>query len=194
MFRMIMSRDGEQRGKDDTQHNPVHAPMGDDDMDMRRRRAAYSDGYDDGRKDAEREMRRRVRSHWEEEPEERRRMHEEDSPEARQIGFDVAPDVRKEMRMMMHEMREMHDHIMRKGSAATKTLAKPLEGVLEDATDIMENPPSTWKKHLEKGDLAGIVKMEGKELLDALEEGKSPHEIRKEFTHTIAALLQAVSK
>lgn len=186
MFRMIMSRGGEQREKGN------HVPMGDDNMDMQRRRAAYSDGYDDGRKDAEQEM--RMRSHWDEEPDERRRAREEDSPESRQIGFDVAPDVRKEMRMMMHEMREMHDHIMRKGSGATKMLAKPLEGVLEDATELLENPPSTWKKHLEKGDLAGIVKMEGKELLGALEEGKSPHEIRKEFTHTIAALLQAVSK
>lgn len=214
MLRMVMSRGGEHHEKEDMRQMtlPGGPSIGDgeEDMDMRKRRAAYSDGYDDGRRDAEREMRRHARSHWDENPEDRRgsRSHwdkepedrratyaygGDDVPEARQIGF-VSPEERKEMRMMMHDMREMHDSMMKSGKASVKKLAKPLESVLDDAVEIIDNPPSTWKKYLEKGDVAGIVKMEGKELLEALESGKAPHEVRKEFTHTMAALLQMVSK
>lgn len=192
MFRMMMG------GREHEKENRVMQP-GDtgDDMEMRRRRSAYSDGYDDGRKDAEREMRRRS-SMRQDEPESRRgaRSHEEEQPEARQIGFAVSPDERKEMRMMLHEMHELHDrmeHMTRMGSASVKKLAKPLEGVLDDAAEIIKNPPATWDHYLEKDDIAGIVKTEGKELLGALDEGKAPGAVRKEFTHTMAALLLMMS-
>lgn len=57
--------------------------------------------------------------------------------------------------------------------------------------DVAANPPETWDEYLQKKDFAGIVSMESKELLEELKQKKLPKEIKKELTHTLAALLRA---
>lgn len=76
------------------------------------------------------------------------------------------------------------------GMAAVKELAPTLEGVLEDSVKVLQSPPQTWPAYLHRKDYAGIVKMETKELLNALEAKKSVADMRKELTHTIAALFK----
>lgn len=76
------------------------------------------------------------------------------------------------------------------GMAAVKELAPALEGVLEDSVKVLQSPPQTWPAYLHRKDYAGIVKMETKELLNALEAKKSVVDMRKELTHTIAALFK----
>lgn len=79
---------------------------------------------------------------------------------------------------------------MHHGMAAVKELAPALEGVLEDSVKVLQSPPQTWPAYLHRKDYAGIVKMETKELLSALEAKKSVADMRKELTHTIAALFK----
>lgn len=167
-------------------------PLGDmdEDMEMRRRRRSFMPGDDED----DMEMRRRRRSsydnHYPSDPNEemrRRRMMDE----GREIGFGH-PHPLEDMRAEMHEMRKTLDGIKEKGYASVKKLAPNLEGVLEDASKVLEHHPQTWDMYMQRKDYRGIAKMEGKELLDALEAGKSPKEIRKELVHTIAALLQMV--
>lgn len=71
-----------------------------------------------------------------------------------------------------------------------KPFLAALPGVFEAAVDVIKSPPPTWPDYLKKGDYAGIVKMETGELLAALEEKKPLKDVRKELTHTVAALLQ----
>lgn len=74
-----------------------------------------------------------------------------------------------------------------------KKIDPRLVGVLESAVGVLDNPPSTWAQYMHRKDFAGIAKMEGKELMTALEAHKPVSDIRKELTHTIAALFQMVS-
>lgn len=76
------------------------------------------------------------------------------------------------------------------GMAVVKELTPDLEGVLEDSVKVLQSPPQTWPAYLHRKDYAGIVKMEAKELLNALEAKKSVADMRKELTHTIAALFK----
>lgn len=181
----------------------------------------YTEGYNAGYTHAVEEMRRRARSihpmHDDIEDRRGRRArseHEHHMPmddvhwpiESRQIGFISEPHERH-MRMpghepyhdpmhmlmnMMHDLKEGQEHIKHGMASATKKLDPRLEGVLESALQVMENPPSTWEQYKHLQDYRGIVKMEGKELLAALEAGKPIQDIRKELTHTIAALFQMV--
>lgn len=73
-----------------------------------------------------------------------------------------------------------------------KQLAPQLKGVLEDAVSVMRNPPASWHSYLKSRDTCGIAHMEVGELIKALEEHKSSHEIRKELVHTLAALFMYV--
>lgn len=93
---------------------------------------------------------------------------------------------------MLQDMKAGQEHI-KQGMASVKKLDPRLDSVLESATKVLENPPSTWAQYQHRKDFAGIAKMEGKELLAALEARKPMQEIRKELTHTIAALFQLVS-
>lgn len=79
---------------------------------------------------------------------------------------------------------------MQHGMAAAKELAPALEGVLEDSVKVLQSPPQTWPAYLHRKDYVGIVKMETKELLNALEAKKPVVDMRKELTHTIAALFK----
>lgn len=80
------------------------------------------------------------------------------------------------------------------GMAKKLTKIDPrLVGVLESAMTVLENPPSTWAQYMHRKDYAGIAKMEGKELMTALEARKPISDIRKELTHTLAALFQMAS-
>lgn len=82
---------------------------------------------------------------------------------------------------------------IRQGMTSVKKLDPRLDSVLESATQVLENPPSTWAQYQHRKDFMGIARMEGKELLAALEARKPIQDIRKELTHTIAALFQLVS-
>lgn len=70
-------------------------------------------------------------------------------------------------------------------------LVEKLEKLFNEAVDVAANPPETWDEYLQKKDFAGIVSMESKELLEELKQKKLPKEIKKELTHTLAALLRA---
>lgn len=164
-------------------------PDGDWEHEMRRRRA-FMPGDDED----DMEMRRRRRSaydnHYPVDPNEemrRRRMMDE----GHEIGFGH-PHPMEEMRAEMHHMRKELDELKGKGYASVKKLAPNLEGVLDDAADLLERHPQTWDMYMQRKDYRGIAKMEGKELLDALEAGKSAKDVRKELVHTIAALLLMV--
>ena len=145
-----------------------------EDMELRRRRNAYERGYEDAMIDNEaRRRRNRGVQDWgdsEEDMEMRRRRRG-------QMGFDISPK-----------------EAMQDGYASVKKLAPNLEGVLEDAVSVASNPPQTWPPYLQRGDVHGIAKMEGKELMKALEEHKPAKDIRKELVHTIAALMLLVSQ
>lgn len=166
----------------------------DEDMpEDRRRSRGYHDSYEtEGRshRDYEPENRRgRSRGYHEEydRPQHRVRPdyedHYPDYPEPRRMGY-------------VHNHGGGHEGMepLKKGYASLKKLAPNLEGVLEDAAGVLEETPKTWKPYLNHDDFAGIVKMEAKELLAAVESGKSPKEMRKELVHTLAALFQAIEK
>lgn len=76
------------------------------------------------------------------------------------------------------------------GIVTGKPFLAALPGVFEAAVDVIKSPPPTWPDYLKKSDYPGIVKMETGELLAALEEKKPLKDVRKELTHTVAALLQ----
>lgn len=59
----------------------------------------------------------------------------------------------------------------------------------QDARKVLDNPPPTWKNYLERGDFAGILAMESKELANALASKKSPDAVKKEISHVLAALM-----
>lgn len=132
----------------------------------------------------------RTRSHWDEEPDSRRRPRacEEEHyfPEQAlpRIGYAAS-----------HEMPEASmgggvAHLMEQGKAAVKKIDPALVGVLEDAVKVLQSPPQTWPAYLHRKDYAGIVDMEAKELLNAIKEKKPVSDMRKELTHTIAALFK----
>lgn len=147
----------------------MHHPWGDpeEDMEMRRRRRSHHDmPWGDPEEDME--MRRRRMHHPWGDPEEdmemrRRRGHMPDwMDKPRQIGF----------------------------TAKATPLDPALESVLENAEHVMQSPPETWAPYKRQKDFKGIVKMEVQELVKALEQGKSAKDIKKELTHTVAALMQ----
>lgn len=70
-------------------------------------------------------------------------------------------------------------------------LTEKIEALLNAAASVAMKPPKTWRKYLDEGDFAGLVKMESTELMEALKKDKLPKEIQKELTHTIAAVLRA---
>lgn len=182
----------------------------------------YTEGYNAGYNNAVEEMRRRARSYAASKddydaPENRHRgrsQYDNDNIhwplDARQIGFTGVPpkqdshyvpqqnrpqqhdDPMDKIMDMLQEVKQGQEHI-KHGMASAKKLDPRLEGVLESATQVLENPPSTWSPYQHRKDFTGIAKMEGKELLAALEAKKPIQEIRKELTHTIAALFQLVS-
>lgn len=140
------------------------------------------------------EMRRRTRSeyeaHYPQEHEMRRRTRSEDDA-PRHMGYvHHSDDDTTELRAMLKDLHHKLDKAMESGYASTKKLAPNLEGVLEDATDLLENQPKTWVPYIKQKDYVGIARMEGKELLEAIEAKKSAKDMRKELVHTIAALLQ----
>lgn len=156
---------------------------GDDHTEMRRRRYRSEDDSTWGDLDAEM-RRRRYRNaggdDWED--------------ASREMGFDTRRNEMAEMRAEMHHLKEKVGELTGTGYASVKKLAPNLEGVLEDATKIIKNPPSTWPMYLQRKDYKGIAKMEGKELMAALESGKAAKDIRKELVHTIAALMLMVEE
>lgn len=144
-------------------HMPEH-----EDTEMRRRRSRMSE-YDEHE---EAEMRRRLRAAmeyfpWDAEP--------------RQIGFGNPT---------AHHGKASEGHgAMEHRFAHLKKLIPNLDDVLKDASQVIQNPPSTWGAYLKSHDLHGIAKMEGKELMSAIEQKKPAKDIHKELVHTIAALV-----
>lgn len=190
--------------------------LNNDHEDKPRGNEHYTEGYNAGYNNAMEEMRRRTRGYAAPlDNEHHMPMDGIGWPlETRQIGFTGEPprqnlpytpqsnrpphtppmnnDPMDTIMNMLHEVKQGQEHI-KQGMAYAKKLDPRLEGVLESATKVLENPPSTWAQYQHRKDYAGIAKMEGKELLAALEAKKPIQDIRKELTHTIAALFQLVS-
>lgn len=59
----------------------------------------------------------------------------------------------------------------------------------QDARNVLDNPPPTWKNYLERGDFTGILSMESKELANALISKKSADAVKKEISHVLAAIM-----
>lgn len=104
-------------------------------------------------------------------------------------------DDRVDMLMdMVHSLKEGQEHIKRGMVSTAQKLDPRMAALLETATGVMENPPSTWDAYMKRADYLGIAKMEGKELLSALEAHKPIKDIRKELSHTLAALMMLATK
>lgn len=75
-----------------------------------------------------------------------------------------------------------------------KEFLKELPRLFREAVEVIKNPPPTWPPYIQKGDYAGIVGMESKELMQALEGFKAGQkklkDVGKELKHTCAALIQ----
>lgn len=161
----------------------------------------YTEGYNAGYNNALEEMRRRRSPRGMYEDTENRRRGAR-SEEDRQIGFTgdrarqnpSVEDMLPGLMDMAHELKKGQERIMEHMGSVTEKLDPRLADVLESATHIMDNPPSTWEPYKHRGDYAGILKMEGKELLEALEARKPLKDIRKELTHTLAALFQIMEE
>lgn len=196
----------------------TYYPIGDDETEMRRRsRSAYEDGYADAMRrarmmrDEEDEMRRRSRSYHEEhdEPDMRRRSrscgsigeYEEDRRGRRSRSEHDYPmpwykwgddEEHRKIGFSAHGGEHEAGHDVH--GKASKIIDPRLEAILEEAAKVMENPPHTWEAYLKHKQYDGIVRMEGKELIHALEEGKDAKDVRKELVHTIASLFFLMSK
>lgn len=182
--RMMRDEEDEMRRRSRSHHEEHDEP------DMRRGRRSRS-MYDE--EDNEPDMRRRSRSCYDEhdEPDMRRgrrsRSEHDTMPwdrwgdeEHRKIGFSAQGG----------EHEAGHDvH-----GVASKIIDPRLEAILEEAAKVMENPPHTWEAYLKHKQYDGIVRMEGKELIRALEEGKDAKDVRKELVHTIASMFFLMSK
>lgn len=57
------------------------------------------------------------------------------------------------------------------------------------AVEVIGNPPDTWPSYLRGEDYIGIFRMEGNELIQAVEGGKPLRAVDRELTHTTAAML-----
>lgn len=188
MMRKSKHEDEEMRRRRGHEENPWHShhPDFDDDakaMEMRRRRGHeenpwHSHHPDFGDDDEDMEMRRR-RSHYYPD-EDRKRM-----------GY--VRDTHDDLRATLHDISHKLDKALEGGYASVKTLAPNLEGVLDDAAALLEDCPKTWEPYLKHKDYLGIAKMEGTELLRAIEAKKPKEAMRKELVHTVAALLQLAS-
>lgn len=180
----------------------------------------YAEGYNLGYNMAMDEMRRRTRSfHPHEEWEDRRRRTRGFLPDEEwerhnphndvhwPIGFahDYPPEGRRrrsrgeddsriEMLMdMVSAMKAEHDY--KRGVASSVEKLDPrMAALFETAAGVLDNPPSTWDAYMKREDYLGIAKMEGKELLTALEAHKPVKDIRKELSHTLAALMMLATK
>lgn len=193
----------------------TYYPIGDDETEMRRRsRSAYEDGYADAMRrarqmrDEEDEMRRRSRSMHEDEPDMRRGRRsrsfydeEDNEPDMRrgrrsrsEAPWDKWGDEDEHRKIGFHADGGEHEKGGDIHGMASKIIDPRLESILEDASKVMENPPHTWEAYLKRKQYDGIVRMEGKELMEALEEGKDAKDIKKELVHTIAALFMIMSK
>lgn len=95
---------------------------------------------------------------------------------------------------MVSDLKKGQEHIKQGMASSMKKLDPRMEGLLETATTVLDNPPSTWQAYMKREDYLGIAKMEGKELIAALEAHKPIKDIRKELSHTLAALMQLVMK
>lgn len=144
-----------------------------------RRRSARSE-YDDHEPDM---RRRRARSEYEDyEPETRRRStrseYDDHYPESRRMGFATSE---------VQHMRPLHEPM-----GFAKALPGKAGEMIEEAHKVLESPPPTWSPYIQKKDFPGLVKMETREMIAAIENGKSPEDIKTEVKHVLAALLKMV--
>ena len=74
---------------------------------------------------------------------------------------------------------------------ASRSLEDMLEDMMESAIFVSMDPPDTWGPYLKDKDMAGIIEMESKELVDALKKHAPAADVRREIAHTLAAMLRA---
>lgn len=121
-----------------------------------------------------------------------------DKPSEYHYPADMMDPMRISMRMkeldeekvqLERTMQQLHSMPM--ADALDPKLTEKLEELFSEAVEIAVNPPDTWKDYLRKNDYAGIVGMESKELLEELKKNKLPKDLKKEITHTLAAIIRA---
>ena len=138
-----------------------------------------------------------MRSNYRDKPDEMRSGHW-DKPGEYHYPADTMDPMHISMRMkeldeekvqLERAMQQLHSMPM--ADALDPKLTEKLEELFSEAVEIAANPPDTWKDYLRKKDYAGIVGMESKELLDELKKNKLPKDLKKEITHTLAAIIRA---
>lgn len=125
-----------------------------------------------------------------------RDMREERMEEASRMNRTELESSYAEMCMKHGQLKERMKS-MDPGYAEVVDKVAPLVGVIEEvfpkvmqkAEKVLANPPKTWDKYLEKGDIPAIIRMEGDEFMKVLEKADSVEDITKEATHTIAAVM-----
>lgn len=115
--------------------------------------------------------------------------------------------MRSEMRALMDDYNEMRAHlgsmkeqmgsVMTAFDASLKPVLNKLDGaapeLIESAVQVLKQPPHTWGEYLSKKDYAGILNMEFGELKKALDAKKPASALKKEMTHTLAAMLKMLA-
>lgn len=104
-----------------------------------------------------------------------------------------------EMRMRLNQMEQRMQYGSGGGMPQPMGFATPLSTVkskasemVSEAEEVLSSPPPTWGPYLQKTDYIGLVKMEAREMLSAVENNKSPEDIKKEVKHVLAAVLKLI--
>lgn len=86
------------------------------------------------------------------------------------------------------------DDPKKKLSCALSGLLSAFPTVAETVFGVVASPPPTWADYLKRSDFGGIAKMEFGELMQAVQAKKPLKDLKKELSHTAAALLMLCGK
>lgn len=110
-------------------------------------------------------------------------------------GLDRLHNIRKRLMGKGAEISN-HDSPSPYAEAMEMTMNAVFEDVpelVEDALEVLENPPSTWNRYVAMHDGKHIYEMEFGELREAIKRdirsGRSELNVHKEMTHVLAAAL-----
>lgn len=116
--------------------------------------------------------------------------HDEDADSMQYASVDEISRRMKELDEEREELQKAMDHAKEMEELHSQELEEKISAIFNDAVDIDADPPDTWKPYMEKGDIAGIISMESKELVDALKKRRPSKDIHKEITHLLAAIMK----
>ena len=116
-------------------------------------------------------------------------------------------EMRERLAQMEHQFREMNTEARMRAmsfdsmahtpqpmgfAAPLSTVKSKASEMVSEAEEVLSSPPPTWGPYLQKKDYIGLVKMEAREMLSAVENNKSPEDIKKEVKHVLAAVLKLI--